>query len=280
MANQANFNLLSFNVRGINNKKKRLSVFRWLNKKQADIIYLQETYSSQGCENQWQKEWGGNIYFSHGTNHSRGVATLFRKGFDCEVKSSESGDQGRWICIDVLHNEKRLLLINIYAPNTINEQICLYKQIKHIMSDKLCQESDSSLFLGGDFIVICNSELDKRGGLKEARTRVINIIEDIKTQYNLCDVWRIKHPRQRRYTWKRSNPFIQCRLDYWLITEENVDHTKNTEIIPSIKSDHCAVTLEFREVETRVRGRGYWKINSSILDEEEYIKQLPANKIK
>ena len=86
MANQANFNLLSFNVRGINNKKKRLSVFRWLNKKQADVIYLQETYSSQGCEDQWQKEWGGNIYFSHGTNHSRGVATLFRKGFDCEVK--------------------------------------------------------------------------------------------------------------------------------------------------------------------------------------------------
>ena len=53
--------------------------------------------------------------------------------------------------------------------------------------------------------MICNSELDKRGGLKETRTRVINIIEDIKTQYNLCDVWRIKHPRQRRYTWKRSN---------------------------------------------------------------------------
>ena len=59
-----------------------------------------------------------------------------------------------------------------------------------------------------------------------------------------------------------------------------MDHIKNTEIIPSIKSDHCAVTLEFQEVETRVSGKGYWKINSSILDEEEYIKQLQANKIK
>ena len=47
MANQDNFNLLSFNVRGINNKKKRLSVFRWLNKKQADIIYLQKTYKQK-----------------------------------------------------------------------------------------------------------------------------------------------------------------------------------------------------------------------------------------
>ena len=94
------------------------------------------------------------------------------------------------------------------------------------MSRKLCQETDLSVFLGGDFNVICNSELDRRGGLKETRTRVINIIEDIKTQYNLCDVWRIKHLRQRRYTSKRSNPFIQCHLDYWLITEENVDHIK------------------------------------------------------
>ena len=45
-------------------------------------------------------------------------------------------------------------------------------------------------------------------GLKETRTRVINIIEDSKTQHNLCDVWRIKHPRQRTNTWKRSNPCI------------------------------------------------------------------------
>ena len=29
-----------------------------------------------------------------------------------------------------------------------------------------------------------------------------------------------------------------------------------------------------------MRGKGYWKINLSILDEEEYIKQLQANKIK
>ena len=58
-----------------------------------------------------------------------------------------------------------------------------------------------------------------------------------------------------------------------------MDHIKNSEIIPSIKSDHCAVILEFQEVETRARGKGYWKVNSSILDEEEYMKQLQANKI-
>ena len=67
---------------------------------------------------------------------------------------------------------------------------------------------------------------------------------------------------------------------YLLITQENLVYNKNTEIIPSIKCDHCAVTLQFQEVETRVKGKGYWKINSSILDEEEYIKQLQANKIK
>ena len=59
-----------------------------------------------------------------------------------------------------------------------------------------------------------------------------------------------------------------------------MDHIKNSEIIPSIKSDHCVVILEFQEVETRARGKGYWKVNSSILDEEEYMKQLQANKIK
>ena len=90
----------------------------------ALLNFKKETYPSQGCEDNWQKEWGEQIYFSHVAHYRRGVATLFWKGFDCEVKSSESGDQGRWICIDVLHSEKKLLLLNIYAPNTSNENIC------------------------------------------------------------------------------------------------------------------------------------------------------------
>ena len=41
-----NFKLLSLNVRGIRSLEKRKALFIWLNKQKADIIFLQETYSS------------------------------------------------------------------------------------------------------------------------------------------------------------------------------------------------------------------------------------------
>ena len=34
------FNIISLNVRGLNNKKKRLSVFRYLKKENCDIAFL------------------------------------------------------------------------------------------------------------------------------------------------------------------------------------------------------------------------------------------------
>jgi len=34
---------------------------------------LQETYSEQADEKISRKEWGGELFFSHGTTHSKGV---------------------------------------------------------------------------------------------------------------------------------------------------------------------------------------------------------------
>ena len=35
-----------------------------------------EIYSEQKDENVWRNEWGGDIFFSHGSTHSRGVCIL------------------------------------------------------------------------------------------------------------------------------------------------------------------------------------------------------------
>ena len=45
MGRNNEFNLLSLNVRGIRTFEKRKAVFSWLVNSDADIIFLQETYS-------------------------------------------------------------------------------------------------------------------------------------------------------------------------------------------------------------------------------------------
>ena len=44
----------------------------------SDVIFLQETYSSADNVKFWENEWGGKIFASHGSNHSRGVMILFK----------------------------------------------------------------------------------------------------------------------------------------------------------------------------------------------------------
>ena len=72
--------LLSFNVRGLSNFKKRTAIFSWCRKQKANLIFLQETHSSKEREAQWKKEWGAEILFSHGSTNARGVAVLVKNG--------------------------------------------------------------------------------------------------------------------------------------------------------------------------------------------------------
>ena len=71
--NNFQFKLLSLNVREIRSFEKRKCIFNWFLKQKADIFFVQETYSRKEIENQWRKQWRGDLFFSHGTSHSKGV---------------------------------------------------------------------------------------------------------------------------------------------------------------------------------------------------------------
>ena len=72
------FQLLSLNVRGIRSSIKRKALFMWLTQQKADIIFLQETYSTTEVEDIWNTQYKGNSFYSHGTNHSCGVMILIK----------------------------------------------------------------------------------------------------------------------------------------------------------------------------------------------------------
>ena len=70
--------LLSLNVKGLSNFHKRRAFFSWCRKQKADLIVLQETHSTLERQDQWRKEWGASVLFSHGSTNARGVAILIR----------------------------------------------------------------------------------------------------------------------------------------------------------------------------------------------------------
>ena len=42
-------------------------------------------------------------------------------------------------------------------------------------------------------------------------------------------------------------------------------------IIPAIRTDHSAIYLELGNVDKEAKGPGFWKMNTSILEDDEYI---------
>ena len=71
--NNINFNLLPLNPHKIRTFDRRKAFLNWLVKSSMEICFLQETYSTPEVENIWKKQWKGDLFFSHGTGHSRGV---------------------------------------------------------------------------------------------------------------------------------------------------------------------------------------------------------------
>ena len=85
------------------------------------------------------------------------------------------------------------------------------------------------------------------------------------------------HPDKRRYTWRQKTPIIQCRLDFWLITDTLQDVVEKSDIIPSVRSDHSAVIMTLRSIKENRRGANYWKLNNSLLLDKNYVTLIEQN---
>ena len=201
------FKTLSLNVRVIHTFEKRKSIFNWLTKQNSDICFLQETYSTEEIENQWKKQWSGDIYFAHGSNHSRGVAILTRKSFDFKLKSIRSDEEGRYLIPETTIQDVPFLLVNIYAPNTTTKQSLFFQTLSELIYDEGYNDPDYKIILGGDLNVTMDPDLDYSGGnpvLKDS----VKCVEDIILNYDLVDIWRIRNPNSKKFFWRQKSPII------------------------------------------------------------------------
>ena len=213
--------------------------------------------------------------YSHESNHSKGVLELIRETLQFELKSVKKNTQGRFVIVEALVQECPVLLINIYAPNKTNEATDFYENLRSTLLES-DYDQDYKIVIGGDFNAPLNFQLDRYGSKTEKR-EVVTKIRELILHFNVVDIWRIRNPNKRRYTWKQKKPAIQRRLDYWLISDDFQDDVDNTDIISAIKTDHAAIVLHINSIEKQPPGPSYWKFNSSLLDDPKYIDLIKDN---
>ena len=152
------------------------------------------------------------MHFPHGSNHSKGVLILVKKELYLHAKNVKIDNNGRFIFLNATIQNSSFVLANIYAPNENKEQVCFFNEITEILNN-FDIEPDCNIFIGGDFNITFDTELDcsrRKPKVKDS----VRVIKEIKRDFDLIDVWRIRNPEKKRFTWRQKNPLIQRRLDF------------------------------------------------------------------
>ena len=214
-------NIMSFNVRGIRNKEKRIKIFNHIKEKMKDgITFLQETHSSGEVCKTLEKEWKGTCYFNSGSSNSRGVAILFPQNCEYQILRYENDNLGRLQLLSIVIENCKYLLVNVYNPNTEAEQVIFLQNMKDALN-QFPEVDKHKLIIGGDFNFTYDLNLDALGGNPTLKLKSISEITKIKEQFDLCDIFRTRYPHTRRYTYRSKTPTLSRRLDHFNISRCN-----------------------------------------------------------
>ena len=259
------FKLLSFNANSIGKNPKRQKVFHHLKKRNPDFILVCDTRICKSIENVVSDEWGGRCIFNSFSSQARGVAIFIKRDNPAKVVDKFCDDEGNILAISIIYEEKKILIEILYGPNQDTPVFYSDLAFKKIQD----WNPDFSIF-SGDFNVVLNPQKDTKNYLHVNNPHAMQALQNQIQQYNLIDIWRELHPDERKYTWQKYNENKQSRLDYFLISASLLPFVQNASIIPGFCSDHSGIELEI-DFSKFVRGRGFWKFNTSLLSDPNYL---------
>ena len=114
--------IISLNCQGLGNNVKRRDVFNYIRNFNANIYCLQDTHFTQDKEIIIRSEWGYECLFSSFCSNSRGVCILFNNNFGYKINKVKRDVGGNYLNVDMLIDDKKFTLCNLYGPNTDSPQ--------------------------------------------------------------------------------------------------------------------------------------------------------------
>ena len=261
--------ILTYNVRGLNNRVKRNNIFKWIKDNKWDIIFLQETFCTKKLESILCKDWGGICYNNITTSsHSRGVSILFNCKVGLKILNVHKDKDSRKILINLEIAGVPYTLVNIYAPNGEMERVKFYKRaLKWI---KQYCEYENNIIICGD--LNCCLEDHDRMPRTHINDKSRRILRELITGLKIKDMWTHMKQKQTGFTFTDKRIGTKSRLDYILGSCNGCFIPRKIKTIQPIDNhhgDHRCVEGTFM-LNSNTRGKGYWKLNAQILEDLKY----------
>ena len=251
-------------------KKKCVELFKMYQETKIDLIVLQETHSVPQDLHVWEIEWGGKIIASHYKNNARGTMILINKQSTINVKVIEFCDEGRYVIIEGKKDDYEFMLCGIYAPN--KDDPSFFAKVENKIDKTEC----ANVIVIGDFNLTQDSlDCSDRSGSIHMCThnndRALETVNAMCEKHDLVDPWRLRNPCIRRYSWHRRN--AASRIDFVLMNQGSSNKTESIDYTYGHKTDHSQLEL-ILNTNAQARGAGYWKLNSLLLHDMEYVQLI------
>ena len=176
--------------------------------------------------------------------------------------------------VNVNNLQNKVAIINLYAPNA--DDPSFFDEVNRIIVD-----SQSHKLVTGDFNLTLNAAIDRHNSV-ERNPKVAQKLQSIMQAWSLIDLWRVRNPDKRMYTWDKTGPqYIASRIDNMLISEGLTTLCDNITHLSGIRTDHSALFCAIN-FDQQSRGPSYWKLNCSLLNNKNYldqVKELLINKM-
>ena len=243
------------NKKGFQSTNKRLKLIKYFKDKivSNSFLFLQETHSTVNDEIKWKDEFKGEVLYSHGKSNTCGVLTSFIGSRKLFIKNKLSENDGHILIYDVDIDDENSILINLYNHNTEVEQLkTLANQTEMLTKFHLAQNNNT--ICAEDFNLLFNVKIESYGGNPVFEKRFVGKIFELKETYNLKDIWRIRNPKTKQYTFRQKHVsgFLQRPLYYFFISNNIQEFILDIDIIPAISSDHSSILISLSKKKNKI----------------------------
>ncbi len=207
---------------------------------------------------------------SHGTTLSAGVAILFSPRLNVDILQQVEIEEGRALVVKAEVQGFTFTFINVYAPNTGSDRGTFFRTLENKL-DAIDQRE--CVVLGGDWNCCIDFTLDRTG--EEPHFQSSSILAQVIQVADVVDVWRMKHPSLRQYTWVRvlDGRVSAARLDRFYVSTSFVNRVSGCQILPAAFTDHHIVLFDFL-LSPNAKSHSFWHFNVKLLDDFSFCNSF------
>jgi exonuclease III len=243
---------MTLNINGIASDTKFRMLEELLRRQEIDIVLLQEVV------NHTLKTISGYHTHTNVGTGKRGTALVMKEGI--HVKEIKRLPTGRGIAAKI----ENTCIINIYAPSGTGRKAEM-EQFYNTGITHIFPATHTEMILAGDFN--CTLAQTDCTGTPNNSAALNKLIKGL----GLTDAWN----PQTRESYTHYTATGASRIDRIYTTIALLSRKTGIETMAVAFTDHNAVILRIAlNLPIQHRGRGYWKINSRLLQEKTYKNTL------